>query len=168
MLCNKTLKLEELELLEDKISQTLSNMETILLPSFFTVMVHLVIHLAMEAKITGPVQCRWMYPIERYAEIHCIFIIHFKLLLIRLMASFYAIGTWVLSNHMSAIFHALKVQSQKHILQMSVCSFARDIWKVETQGLIGIAKAKKILNVRLIGRVVFSYYWAIIWLSRSI
>ncbi|KAK4360411.1 hypothetical protein RND71_019363 [Anisodus tanguticus] len=41
-------------------------METIFLPSFFTIMVHLVIHLAMEAKITGPVQHRWMYPIERF------------------------------------------------------------------------------------------------------
>ncbi|KAH0735547.1 hypothetical protein KY285_011254 [Solanum tuberosum] len=29
-------------------------------------MVHLVIHLALEVKITGPVQYRWMYPIERY------------------------------------------------------------------------------------------------------
>uniref|UniRef100_A0A2N9IIF2 DUF4218 domain-containing protein n=1 Tax=Fagus sylvatica TaxID=28930 RepID=A0A2N9IIF2_FAGSY len=30
------------------------------------VMVHLVMHLANEAKIGGPVQYRWMYPIERY------------------------------------------------------------------------------------------------------
>ncbi|KAL6315236.1 hypothetical protein AAG906_037468 [Vitis piasezkii] len=29
-------------------------------------MVHLPIHLASEAKIAGPVQYRWMYPIERY------------------------------------------------------------------------------------------------------
>ena len=33
--------------------------------SFFNVMVHLVIHLATEAKIGGPVQYLWMYPIER-------------------------------------------------------------------------------------------------------
>ncbi|XP_020080552.1 uncharacterized protein LOC109704196 isoform X2 [Ananas comosus] len=35
-------------------------------PRFFTVMVHLVIHLASEARIAGPVHYRWMYPIERY------------------------------------------------------------------------------------------------------
>ena len=29
-------------------------------------MVHLPIHLANEAKIFGPVQYRWMYPVERY------------------------------------------------------------------------------------------------------
>ena len=35
-------------------------------PAFFDVMVHLVVHLATEAKIAGPVRYRWMYPIERY------------------------------------------------------------------------------------------------------
>ncbi|KAJ0972399.1 hypothetical protein J5N97_020358 [Dioscorea zingiberensis] len=29
-------------------------------------MVHLTIHLVWEAKLAGPVQFRWMYPIERY------------------------------------------------------------------------------------------------------
>ncbi|KAK2402918.1 hypothetical protein QL285_052403 [Trifolium repens] len=29
-------------------------------------MVHLVIHLAYEAKVAGPVHYRWMYPIERF------------------------------------------------------------------------------------------------------
>ncbi|XP_059292354.1 uncharacterized protein LOC132045788 [Lycium ferocissimum] len=69
VLCGKALKIEELELLEEKIALTHSNMEKIFLPSFFTVMVHLVIHLATEAKIVGPVHYRWMYPIERYLGI---------------------------------------------------------------------------------------------------
>lgn len=68
ILCGKALKIQELELLEEKISITLSNMEKIFLPSFFTVMVHLVIHLATEPKIAGPVHHRWMYPIERYEK----------------------------------------------------------------------------------------------------
>ncbi|XP_020890992.1 uncharacterized protein LOC110230972 isoform X2 [Arabidopsis lyrata subsp. lyrata] len=34
-------------------------------PSFFTIMVHLTIHLTEEVKLGGPVQFRWMYPIER-------------------------------------------------------------------------------------------------------
>ncbi|XP_019255175.1 PREDICTED: uncharacterized protein LOC109233766 [Nicotiana attenuata] len=63
---NKELKLEELNLLEEKIPETLSTMEKLFLPGFFTVMIHLVIHLATEAKHAGPVHYRWMYPIERY------------------------------------------------------------------------------------------------------
>ncbi|WCJ24552.1 hypothetical protein M5689_006503 [Euphorbia peplus] len=35
-------------------------------PAFFDVMVHLPIHLPEEALLGGPVQFRWMYPIERY------------------------------------------------------------------------------------------------------
>ncbi|XP_057989061.1 uncharacterized protein LOC131172125 [Hevea brasiliensis] len=41
-------------------------LEKIFPPSFFTIMVHLVIHLATEARLAGPVHYRWMYPIERY------------------------------------------------------------------------------------------------------
>ncbi|XP_019240998.1 PREDICTED: uncharacterized protein LOC109220987 [Nicotiana attenuata] len=62
----KELKVEELKLLEEKIPETLSTIEKLFLPGFFTVMIHLVIHLATEAKHAGPVNCRWMYPIERY------------------------------------------------------------------------------------------------------
>jgi hypothetical protein len=34
-------------------------------PGFMNVMQHLLIHLPWEALVGGPVQCRWMYPIER-------------------------------------------------------------------------------------------------------
>lgn len=63
--CSKVLQIEELERLEKQIAMTLCNLEKIFPPSFFTVMVHLVVHLATEAKIAGPVHYRWMYPIER-------------------------------------------------------------------------------------------------------
>nr|XP_016441695.1 PREDICTED: uncharacterized protein LOC107767277 [Nicotiana tabacum] len=66
VLCSKELKLEELNLLEEKILETLSTMEKLFLPGFFTVMIHLVIHLATEAKHAGPVHYHWLYPIERY------------------------------------------------------------------------------------------------------
>ncbi|XP_029146011.1 uncharacterized protein [Arachis hypogaea] len=65
-ICSKNLEVEKLTLLEEKIALILCDMEKLFLPSFFTIMVHLVIHLATEAKIAGPVQYRWMYPIERY------------------------------------------------------------------------------------------------------
>ncbi|KAL4330077.1 hypothetical protein AHAS_Ahas13G0364000 [Arachis hypogaea] len=40
--------------------------EMIFPSSFFTVMVHLTVHLFDEVTLGGPVHYRWMYPIERY------------------------------------------------------------------------------------------------------
>ncbi|XP_030951560.1 uncharacterized protein LOC115975061 [Quercus lobata] len=65
-ICSKVLNVEELGALEKRIAVTLCELERIFPPSFFTVMVHLVMHLASEAKVAGPVHYRWMYPIERY------------------------------------------------------------------------------------------------------
>ncbi|KAG6387011.1 hypothetical protein SASPL_152193 [Salvia splendens] len=41
-------------------------LEMIFLPSFFDSMEHLLVHLAYEALIAGPMHFRWMYPFERY------------------------------------------------------------------------------------------------------
>ena len=38
-------------------------------PSFFDIMVHLIVHLVREIKCCGPVYLWWMYPIEQYMEI---------------------------------------------------------------------------------------------------
>ncbi|MCV5003685.1 DUF4218 domain-containing protein, partial [Escherichia coli] len=38
-------------------------------PSFFDIMVHLVVHLVREVKLGGPVYMRWMYPFERYMKV---------------------------------------------------------------------------------------------------
>ncbi|XP_028072583.1 uncharacterized protein LOC114274804 [Camellia sinensis] len=64
-LCSKTLKMKNLEILEDCIIFILCKLEKIFPPTFFDVMVHLAIHLPREAILGGPVQYRWMYPIER-------------------------------------------------------------------------------------------------------
>ena len=64
-LCCKTLKLDVLKRLEKEIPIILCKLEKIFPPSFFTVMVHLAIHLPDEAMLRGPVQYGWMYPIER-------------------------------------------------------------------------------------------------------
>ena len=37
-----------------------------LLPAFFDIMVHLIVHLVREIKLCGPVFLRWCYPFERY------------------------------------------------------------------------------------------------------
>ncbi|XP_016185353.1 uncharacterized protein LOC107626983 [Arachis ipaensis] len=52
--------------LQNHVVQTLCQMEMIFPPSFFTVMVHLTVHLVDELKLGGPVHYRWMYLIERY------------------------------------------------------------------------------------------------------
>ena len=66
------LKNNQLEHLENDIIVKLCKLERICRPSIFKVMVHLPIQLASEAKVTGPVQYRWMYPIERYVLIQLI------------------------------------------------------------------------------------------------
>lgn len=66
LLCAKVLKVSELKQLETQIPITLCKLEKVFPPSFFDVMMHLPIHLADEAMIGGPVQFRWMYPIEQY------------------------------------------------------------------------------------------------------
>ncbi|XP_077224998.1 uncharacterized protein LOC143858225 [Tasmannia lanceolata] len=65
-LCSKVLNVSDLLQLQDRIALTLCHMEKIFPPAFFDIMVHLPIHLADEAVLAGPVQYRWMYPIERY------------------------------------------------------------------------------------------------------
>ncbi|XP_056685554.1 uncharacterized protein [Spinacia oleracea] len=66
LLCAKVLNVDDLKQLESQIPITLCKLEKVFPPSFFDVMMHLPIHLANEAIMGGPVQCRWMYPIEQY------------------------------------------------------------------------------------------------------
>ncbi|KAG8473030.1 hypothetical protein CXB51_034950 [Gossypium anomalum] len=54
-ICGKVLNVEELEKVQDRAALTLCNLEKIFPPSFFTIMVHLVIHLPHEAILGGPV-----------------------------------------------------------------------------------------------------------------
>ena len=54
-----------LEILEKDITVMLCKLEKIFPPSFFIVMVNLVMHLASEGMLVGPVHYRWMYSIER-------------------------------------------------------------------------------------------------------
>ncbi|XP_025680353.1 uncharacterized protein [Arachis hypogaea] len=65
-LCGKAINPMQLAELQNHIVQTLCQMEMIFPPSFFTVMVHLTVHLVDEVTLGGPVHYRWMYPIERY------------------------------------------------------------------------------------------------------
>ena len=64
-LCAKSLRIQDLEILEHDIVLILCKLERIFPPAFFDVMVHLLVHLPHEAKLAGLVGLRWMYPIER-------------------------------------------------------------------------------------------------------
>ncbi|XP_057744996.1 uncharacterized protein LOC130962854 [Arachis stenosperma] len=65
-ICQKVISLDEVVNLEAEIAETLCQLERIFPPSFFDIMVHLPIHLANKVRLGGPVQYRWMYPVERY------------------------------------------------------------------------------------------------------
>ncbi|XP_057251763.1 uncharacterized protein LOC125498631 [Beta vulgaris subsp. vulgaris] len=65
-ICSTTIDKGELDTIQSKLVLTLCKMEKEFLPTFFTIMVHLLIHLVDEVKLGGPVHYRWMYPIERY------------------------------------------------------------------------------------------------------
>lgn len=66
-LCFKTLRIKDVQKLDRNIPLILCKLEKVFPPAFFTVMVHLAVHLPREALIAGPVHPRWMYPIERLA-----------------------------------------------------------------------------------------------------
>jgi len=51
--------------LEAEIAETLSLLETIFLPSFFDIMVHLMVHLPAQARLASLVHFRSMWPVER-------------------------------------------------------------------------------------------------------
>ncbi|KAJ0822430.1 hypothetical protein HanPSC8_Chr16g0731901 [Helianthus annuus] len=65
-ICYKDLSEVDLHFLESKVHLTLCKLEKIFPPSFFTIMVHLVIHLTREVRLGGPVAFRWMYPVESW------------------------------------------------------------------------------------------------------
>ena len=64
-ICSPVIRITDMESLEADIAETLSLLETIFLPSFFDIMVHLMVHLLAQAKIAGPVHFRSMWPVER-------------------------------------------------------------------------------------------------------
>ena len=62
----KTLRKTDINQLRHDIVQVLCNFEMIFPPAFFTSMIHVMVHLPEEALLAGPINYRWMYPIERY------------------------------------------------------------------------------------------------------
>ncbi|GJX06632.1 hypothetical protein Tco_0194564 [Tanacetum coccineum] len=53
---------------QSKVIDILCNLKLIYPPAFFDIMIHLVIHLPLEAIDGGPIRPRWMYPFERFMK----------------------------------------------------------------------------------------------------
>ena len=67
--CKKEFDVDELDDLEEEAVVLLCKLEMFFPPSFFDIMIHLIVHIVREIKICGPVYLRWMYPIERYMKV---------------------------------------------------------------------------------------------------
>ncbi|KAK9062153.1 hypothetical protein SSX86_019339 [Deinandra increscens subsp. villosa] len=68
-LCSKVVDVSKLSKLQSNIVSTLCLLEKYFPPSFFDVMIHLMVHLVREVRLCGPVHFRWMYPFERFMKI---------------------------------------------------------------------------------------------------
>ena len=65
----KTMDVFELDDLELAVAETVCQLEMYFPPSFFDIMVHLIVHIVYEIKMCGPVFLRSMYPFERFMGI---------------------------------------------------------------------------------------------------
>ena len=68
-ICSKVIAPSTLDSMQSELVKTLCLFEKLFPPSFFDIMIHLVVHLVREVKLCGPVFLRWMYPIERYMKV---------------------------------------------------------------------------------------------------
>jgi len=68
-ICRKVIDPTRLDELENEAIIILCQLEMYFPPSFFDIMVHLIVHLVRDIRICGPVFLQWMYPIERYIKI---------------------------------------------------------------------------------------------------
>ena len=68
-IAQKVIDPEGLDALQAEVVTTLCHLEMYFPPSFFDIMVHLIVHLVREIKMCGPVFLRSMYPFERFMGI---------------------------------------------------------------------------------------------------
>nr|GFA34211.1 hypothetical protein [Tanacetum cinerariifolium] len=67
-ICSATLMEDAILKAHSKVVDILCNLELIYPPTFFDIMIHLVIHLPLEALEGGPIRPRWMFPFERFMK----------------------------------------------------------------------------------------------------
>ncbi|GJX92389.1 hypothetical protein Tco_0345715 [Tanacetum coccineum] len=67
-ICSATLMEDDMLKAQSKVVDILCNLELIYPPAFFDIMIHLVIHLPLEALEGGPIHPRWMFPLKRFKK----------------------------------------------------------------------------------------------------
>ncbi|GKF95950.1 hypothetical protein Tco_0288685, partial [Tanacetum coccineum] len=67
-ICFTTLMEDDMLKAQIKVVDILCELELIYPPALFDIMVHLVIHLPIEALEGRPIRPRWMYPFDRYMK----------------------------------------------------------------------------------------------------
>ncbi|GJU32846.1 F-box domain containing protein [Tanacetum coccineum] len=67
-ICSATLMEDDMLKAQIKVVDILCDLELIYPPALFDIMIHLVIHLPLEALEGGPIRPRWMFPFERYMK----------------------------------------------------------------------------------------------------
>ncbi|XP_020407652.1 uncharacterized protein [Zea mays] len=67
-LYSPVIRISDMQRLESEIAEILSLLEIIFPPSFFTINVHLMVHLPTQARVAGPIHFRSMWPVERFLK----------------------------------------------------------------------------------------------------
>nr|GEV77204.1 hypothetical protein [Tanacetum cinerariifolium] len=67
-ICSQSLMEDDVLKAHNMVVDIMRNIELIYPPGFFDIMIHLVIHLPLEALDGGPIRLRWMYPFERFTK----------------------------------------------------------------------------------------------------
>jgi len=69
VICSKVIEPRQLDDLQNEASIVLCQLEMYFPPSFFDIMVHLIVHLVREIQLCGLVFLQWMYLVERYMKV---------------------------------------------------------------------------------------------------
>nr|GEU95212.1 hypothetical protein [Tanacetum cinerariifolium] len=67
-ICSVTLMEDDMLKVQSTVVDILCNLELIYPPAFFDIMIHLIIHLPIEALEDGPIRPRWMFLFERFIK----------------------------------------------------------------------------------------------------
>ncbi len=68
-ICAKILDWVDMGTFKEDVTITMCMLEITMPPSFFDIMVHLILHLMDELDMCGPVHTRWMYYVERLNKV---------------------------------------------------------------------------------------------------
>jgi len=68
-ICSKVINPQQLDDLENEVVIVLCQLEMYFPPSFFDIMVHIIVHLVREIRLCGPIYLWWMYPVERHMKV---------------------------------------------------------------------------------------------------